>query len=204
MPDGKKTNLTAKLKVKFFNEDYDSPSDAAALRVSRRGRPDGKFVLRQRPLRHLEARGRRLAAENLTKIGREQKIRFRSCACAAPRTTPSRTAAIDLSKPLLLGAENLHTRDTGFYRLEPGGTPKMLVMGARALRHADEGEGRRRVPAHGADVLRLPRLLRHRRRTSTRLKRVTDINPQVKEFNWGKAELVHYKSTDGVAAVAAS
>ena len=27
---------------------------------------------------------------------------------------------------------------------------------------------------------------------------MTDVNPQVREFNWGKAELVHYKSADGV------
>ena len=56
-----------------------------------------------------------------------------------------RTAGIDLSKPLLLAAENLHTRDTGFYRLEPGGTPKLLVMGARNYGAADEGEERRRA-----------------------------------------------------------
>jgi dipeptidyl aminopeptidase/acylaminoacyl peptidase len=29
------------------------------------------------------------------------------------------------------------------------------------------------------------------------LKRVTDINPRVKNYNWGKAELIHYTSSDG-------
>ena len=29
------------------------------------------------------------------------------------------------------------------------------------------------------------------------LKRVTDINPKVKEYNWGKAELIKYTSTEG-------
>jgi dipeptidyl aminopeptidase/acylaminoacyl peptidase len=31
------------------------------------------------------------------------------------------------------------------------------------------------------------------------VKRVTDTNPKIREYNWGKAELVHYKSADGVA-----
>ena len=58
-PDGKKTNLTAKLKVKFFNEDDDTPSDAAALRAGRRGPPDEQVRARLRPLRRLEGRRRR-------------------------------------------------------------------------------------------------------------------------------------------------
>ena len=29
------------------------------------------------------------------------------------------------------------------------------------------------------------------------IKKVTDIQPKVREFNWGKAELVHYTSLDG-------
>ena len=30
------------------------------------------------------------------------------------------------------------------------------------------------------------------------VRRVTDVNPRVREFNWGQAELVHYKSADGL------
>ena len=40
--------------------------------------------------------------------------------------------SIDVTKPLLLGAENLTTHDTGFFRLEPGASPKLLLMGARS------------------------------------------------------------------------
>jgi dipeptidyl aminopeptidase/acylaminoacyl peptidase len=97
---------------------------------------------------------------------------------------------------MLLRAEDLHTRDTGFYRLDPGGKPKMLVMGAR-----DYG-----VPtkAKNADVLLMT--------VSTffdypdyyvtssdfrEIRRVTDINPRKAEFNWGRAELIHYRSLDG-------
>ena len=44
VPDGKKTNLTAKLGVKFFDEDHDVPSEPSPYRTAE-WTTDGKFVL---------------------------------------------------------------------------------------------------------------------------------------------------------------
>ena len=199
VPDGKRTNLTAKLKVKFFNEDDDHPGDAAARR-SAAWTTDGKFVLvnDRYDIWKLAADGS--SAENLTKIGRAQRDPLHAPPRAAQDDDDEPVRGVDLSKPLLLGAENLHTRDTGFYRLEPGAASRrLLVMGARALRPAD---ARRRTrtsylltvqtfsdyPDYYVTDAGLPRTqARHRHQPEGR-----------SEFNWGKAELVHYKSTDGV------
>ena len=195
VPDGKRTNLTANLKVNFFDEDDDHPGASRPA-----GQPqwttDGKFVLvnDRYDVWKLAADGS--SAENLTKVGRAQKVRF-SLLRVSVQDEPDASRGVDLAKPQLLGAENLHTRDTGFYRLEPGvKEPKLLIMGARRY-----GTPTR---AKDADVYVLsvqsfstPPDYYVTGPDFHDLRRVTDVNPRVKDFNWGKAELVHYTSTDG-------
>ena len=195
VPDGKKVNLTAKLGVKFFEEEHDSPSDPPSY-GGVMWATDGKSVLvsDRYDIWKLAADG--TGAENLTKIGRTRGIRFTLLRPRSPEDrTPSRRE-MDLSKPHLLGAVNLTTRDTGFYRLEPGATPKMLLMGARGYSFPTK--------AKDADVylLTVQSFSEYPDYYVTgpdfhELKRVTDINPKVKEYNWGKAELIKYTSTDG-------
>jgi dipeptidyl aminopeptidase/acylaminoacyl peptidase len=194
IPDGKKVNLTEKLAVKFFNEDDDHPGKPPAA-----GQPqwttDGKFVLvnDRYDIWKLAADGS--SAENITKIGRPQQIRF-TLTRVATEDDAEPVRGVDLSKSHLLQAENLHTRDTGFYRLEPGAQPKLLVMGAR----------RYGVPTRAKNanvyILTVQTFYDFPDYYVTgpdfhELKRVTDINPKVREFNWGKAELIHYSSADG-------
>src|SRR5690606_7021234 len=113
-----------------------------------------------------------------TKVGRESNLRFRYVRIAEPDAEPDR--GIDLTKPLLLAAENLETRDTGFYRLEPGGSPKLLVMGAR--RYSPNV-----VRAKDADVylFQISTFSDHpdfyvADRDFREVLRVTDINPRVR------------------------
>jgi dienelactone hydrolase len=195
VPDGKKANLTAKLGVKFVNEDHDTPTVAPPYGPAQ-PTTDGTFVLLRDRFDIWKVALDGSSAENLTKVGRARGIEF---TIARPRVAEDRTPEreIDLSKPLLLSAEAQSTRDTGFYRLEPGGAPQLLIMGARKytalLKAKDTGACLLTVQsfAHypdyyvaGADF--------------HELKRVSDLNPQVTEYNWGRAELVNYKSSDGV------
>lgn len=197
LPDGRKTNLSAGLGVKFFNEEWDSPSEAPAYGMMGWTKEYDAILVRDRyDVWKLPLKGGKPV--NLTKVGRESGIEFR----ILPQPKDEEDEAddrkgVDLSKPLLLAAENVRTLDTGFYRLEPGSSPKKLIM-----------EPRRFGPpakAKNADVYLL---------TSTtfydspnyyvsdssfkKLQQVTDINPRTKEFIWGKSELVHYRSADGV------
>lgn len=194
VPDGMKVNLTEKLKVKFYNEDDDHPHAPPPA-----GQPqwtaDGKYILvnDRYDIWKLAADGS--SAENLTKIGRPQHIRFTLTRVPTDdETEPARS--VDLSKPHLLAAENLRTRDTGFYRLEPGSEPKLLVMGARRY-----GTPTR---AKNANVYLLTVQTFYdfpdyfvTDANFHELKRVTDANPKLREYNWGKAELIHYSSADG-------
>jgi dipeptidyl aminopeptidase/acylaminoacyl peptidase len=196
VPDGKKTNLTGGMKVKFFNEDFDSPMEAPAY-GNFGWTSDGKSVLVADKYDVWKIAADGSSAENVTKTGRKLQTRFRILRVSAgDDDTPTDDRGIDLTKTVLLAAENLHTRDTGFYRLEPGAEPKMLVMGARRYGPPTK--------AKNADVylLTVSSFYDYPDYYTTgpdfhELKRVTDINPKVREFNWGKSEIVHYRSADG-------
>ncbi len=86
----------------------------------------------------------------------------------------------------------------GFYRLEPGSAePKLLVMGARSYGLP--------IKAKDADtyLLTISTFYDYPDCFVTaadfrEFKRVTDANPKKAGFLWGKADLVRYKSPDGV------
>ncbi len=195
VPDGKKTNLTSKLGVKFFDEEHDTPNEAPAYGISQ-WTTDGKSILVSDRYDIWKIAADGSGAANLTKIGRAQGIRFTLLRPRSPDDRSPIERTVDLGKPHLLGAENLTTRDTGFYRLEPGAAPKMLLMGARGYGFPTK--------AKDADVyiLTVQTFSQYPDYYVTtpdfhELKRVTDINPKVKDYNWGKAELIKYTSTDG-------
>lgn len=195
VPSGKKVNLTEKLPVRFYDELDDHPGPPRAA-----GQPqwtsDGRSVLvnDRYDVWLLAADGS--AAENLTKIGRSTQTRF--TITRVPTGDDAETPrGVDLTRPVLLAAENQHTRDTGFYRLEPGGTPRLLIMGAR----------RYGVPlrAKNADIYLLTVQSFSEfpdyfvtNASFHELKRVTNANPHIKNYNWGRAELIHYASADGL------
>jgi dienelactone hydrolase len=214
LPDGKKTNLTAKLPVKFFNEEHDTPDEPRPYGPAQWS-ADEKHILISDKFDLWKVAVDGSSAENLTKIGRELNTRFRllrlSDTAAAetppgpPPTEPTgegppraeSAAGFDLSKTWVLAAENLLTRDNGFYRLEPGQKPRLLIMAPRRFgnpiqaKSADSYVLTAGTFSDYADYYATDRDFRE-------LRKITDIQPRVREFNWGKAELVNYTSADGV------
>jgi dipeptidyl aminopeptidase/acylaminoacyl peptidase len=195
VPDGKRVNLTEKLSVRFYDELDDHPGSPRAA-----GQPlwssDGRFVLvnDRYDIWKLAADGS--TAENITKIGRGNQTRFTIVSLpTSDETEPSK--GVDLTRSLLLAAENLHTRDTGFYRLEQGKTPQLLIMGARRYGLP--------IRAKHADIylLTVQTFSEYPDYFATNshfheLKRITNSNPIIKTYNWGRAELIHYSSADGI------
>ena len=194
VPDGKKTNLTAALSAKFFNEDTDTPSIPTAY-GSAGWTKDGNSVLiyDRYDIWRISPDG--TGAKNLTAgYGRAHDIRLRYV-----RTeTDPRERWIDGSKPLLLSGENLKTFDQGFFRASvDGGEPKQLVMAAKSFSAP--------VKAKDADVYLLTGQTFHEfpdllttDGTFKELRKVSDANPQKAGLLWGSAELVAFHNVDGV------
>jgi dipeptidyl aminopeptidase/acylaminoacyl peptidase len=180
--------------VKFFNEEDDHPH--APPPYGQQGwTADGKHVLLydRFDLWKLAADGSN--AVNITKIGRKLNTRFRLVNLRDEDEEEIR--GIDVSKPLLFAAENLKTRDSGFFRVEPGSPAKALTMAAKRFGTP--------VKAKKADTLLLTAQTYSdfpdyfaTTPSFAELTRVTDINPQLRTFNRGTAELIHYTNADGV------
>ncbi|HYV23834.1 MAG TPA: prolyl oligopeptidase family serine peptidase [Pyrinomonadaceae bacterium] len=190
---GGKVNLTKSLGVNFFNEDNDTPELPNAYGLAGWTKDDRDVLIYDRfDVWQVSPDGN--GAKNLTDgLGRRDHLQLRYV-----RLDP-KERSIDPAKPLLLHAENLDTRDEGFYRDRVGGSlPEKLLMGAKGYNNPTK--------ARDADVLMF---------TASRFdefpdiwitdsnfrapKKITNGDAQRAQFNWGTAELVNFKNTDGVA-----
>ena len=190
--DGRTVNLTASLGVPFFDEDNDTPSTPGSYGFAGWTKDDRQVLIYDRyDIWQLGPDGS--GAKNLTDgVGRKEKTQFRYV-----RLDP-KERSIDPTKPMLLHAENQETLDSGFYRDRvDGGLPQKLLMADKDFNNP--------AKAKDADVLML---------TASRfdqfpdvwvtnssfgeLKRVTNGDAQRGQYNWGTAELVNFKNTDGV------
>ena len=189
---GAKVNLTKSLGVNFFNEENDTPELPPAYGLGGWTKDDRDVLIYDRyDVWQVSPDGS--SARNLTDgVGRRDKLEFRYV-----RLDP-KEKFIDPAKPLLLRAENQETRDSGFYRDRiNGGLPEKLLMGARNYSNPTK--------AKDADVLIF---------TASRFdefpdlwtsdislknpKKISNGDAQRAPFNWGSAELVNFRNTDGV------
>jgi dipeptidyl aminopeptidase/acylaminoacyl peptidase len=190
---GAKVNLTKSLGVNFFNEDNDTPELPNSYGLAGWTKDDVSVLIYDRfDVWQVSPDG--TGAKNLTDgVGRRDKIELRYV-----RLDP-KERSIDPAKPLLLHAENEETRDSGFYRDRiGGGLPEKLIMGAKDYNNPTK--------AKDAEVLLF---------TASRFdefpdvwitdanfkapKKISNGDAQRAQFNWGSAELVNFRNTDGVA-----
>jgi dipeptidyl aminopeptidase/acylaminoacyl peptidase len=206
---GQRINLTSKLPVKFFVETWDQPSEAPAYGFAG-WTTDAKYVLLDDRYDVWKVAIDGSGAQMLTAgLGRKTQTQLRlirsgipglPIAPGAPGTagTDEIQRGTDLSKPLLLKAVNEYTRDEGFYRLEPGANePKLLIMGARAYGNPIRAKDAETYLLTISTFSDYPDWFLTDK-NFREFKRVTNANPKMKEFVWGRSELVRYKNTDGV------
>ena len=189
---GKRINLTAKLKEKFFDEEFDTPSTRSSYGIDGWTKDRKAVLISDRfDIWKFPLDGSK--PTNLTQIGREKKLRFSITGVEED----FETNAIDLNEPMLLAVTNEVTRDEGFYRYLPKHTPKLLMMSGRNYGRPTISDDGSRYIFTAQTFYDYPDYYVSDKDFSE-MKRVTDINPKIRDFNWGKAEVVHYTSADGV------
>ncbi|MCX6614213.1 MAG: prolyl oligopeptidase family serine peptidase [Acidobacteria bacterium] len=197
---GTEANLTNGLSFAFANEDYDSPGRPGPYAGAFWTRDGKSILLHDRfDVWQISPDGR--LAKNLTDgTGRMRSIQFR-----VVRTDPEeRQDGLDQTKPILLRAESLESRETGFFvdTVDGSAEPRQLIWSNKNYSAP--------IKAKSADVLMLtastfreyPDVLI----TNSEMKsfnKVTDANPQMAGFNWGTSELMNFRSTEGQALKAA-
>lgn len=184
--------LTQRTNVKFADEeddhpDYPSPYGAAGWTTD-----DQLFIAYDRyDLWALDPSNNK-APVNLTKVGRQEKIVFRYV------QLDNEERFIDPSKELLLSAFNETTKASGYYKLslKDGKLTKLLMDNYRfgGTVKAKLGnqilftrESFREFPDVWTSDVNL-----------TTPKKISDANPQIKNYFWGNVELVNWTSLDNI------
>ena len=205
---GKTVDVTGPVKgVEFSNPTGETPSIDPAWGLAGWTTGDkSMLVYDQYDVWELDPAGVKPALVVTDSVGRKSHIEFRVTlhggggrggrgggAAAAGEDR----GVIDPSKPLMLSAVNTETMASGFYRDQLGATraPEPVVMADVAYgapikaAKADEYLVTKSTFEMFPDLWVGPSL--------TQLSRITDANPQQKDYNWGTVELVHWTSSDG-------
>ena len=194
---GQTRNLTEGLPVSFVNVEDDHNLDRPAI-PPQGWSADGQSVLLtdRWDIWNVPVRGGR--AVNLTVNGREQGIRYQRRLVFDPRERD-----FDLKKPLLLAAYGERTKQEGVARVEPGRPGARMLMTADArlafqkARNADTYVFTQQTVRDYPDYW-----VTNGRFASPR--RLTDVNPQQREFAWSSgAKLVEYVTDKGDSLQAA-
>ena len=201
MSDGATRNVTGALPVAFHREDHDTPSEPGPYGAAGWAKDSRSFLVYDRyDVWQIFADG--AEPRNLTAgAGRKAKIEFRLQRIEPPNEEEE--PGVDTAKPLTLRGESEETRETGFFRVPPGGgEPQRLLWGPRYYRYLTR--------AREADVLAI---------TAQRFDEYPDVHltnssfaaprkataggAQMQPFLWGSAELIRYRNADGVPLAAA-
>ncbi len=188
----KTLKLTQAVKVKFADEEDDHPDYPSPYGAAGWTNDDQLFIAYDRYDLWAFDPSNNKAAVNLTKVGRQEKIVFRYIKLDAEERY------IDPTKELLLSAFHETTKAAGYYKLSlKDGKLTKLVMdnyrfgGTVKAKLANQilftRESFREFPDVWTADLNL-----------AALKKISDANPQMKNFNWGSVELVNWTSLDNI------
>ncbi|MGV3614253.1 MAG: prolyl oligopeptidase family serine peptidase [Fimbriimonas sp.] len=107
---------------------------------------------------------------------------------------------VDPKTPMLLSALNTQTMDNGFYRddVMGAGYPEKIMMAPKRFGAPTKAKGADRILFTRQDFIEYPDVWVADNLKFENPRKLTDANPQQKDYNWGKAELVTWTSNDGV------
>ena len=207
---GKLADIGAGAKdVHFENETDDHPSEPPAWGLAGWTKGDKSVLLYDHfDVWELDPSGVRPPVVVTDSVGQRDSIQFRLAeggrggrgggrGRGGPGAANDDRGVIDPAEPLLLHALNTETMASGFYRDRLGvrKAPEKIVMADVAYgtpikaAKADEWMLTRSTFVEFPDLWVGPSL--------TQLTKISDANPQQKEYNWGTAELVRWRNADG-------
>jgi dipeptidyl aminopeptidase/acylaminoacyl peptidase len=191
--DAKTSKLNRNLRVKFADEENDSPDYPAQYGSVGWTANDKQFLVYDRyDIWAFDPSSAQAEPINLTKIGRQEKIVFRYL-----KLDPE-DRFIDPSKEMLLSAFNETTKASGYYKLSLADKKlTKLIMdnyrfsGTVKAKNANQvlftRESFREFPdVWTADV------------NFNSPKKISDGNPQIKNYFWGNVEMVSWTSLDNI------
>ncbi len=189
--NAKPVDLTRGIKTSLANELHDTPSAAGSYGNAGWLDGDKALLLYDRfDIWQVDPTGK-VAAKCLTGgQGRKNKIRYRALRLDSEQRT------INPANSITLSAFNEQNKSSGFCTLGVDGkitTHLMLdesVSGLRKAKNSDVVMFSRQTFRNCPDIWASTMAFQN-------VSRISDSNPQQKNYKWGSAELVGYKSADG-------
>ena len=188
---GKKVNLTVTTGTKMGAEDNDMPDDAAPYGIAGWEQNDKNVLIYDRyDIWSVDpATG---AAVNLTNgIGRKNKLIFRY------EITDPEEKFIASKKMLWMLVQNDDTKQWGYYKKALGSTadPEKVIVAPLSYSNLQKAKNADEFIYTKASYIQSPDLyLSADMKTETKL---SAINPQQEQYNWGTAELVEWTTPKG-------
>lgn len=189
----KKINLTAGLSVPFYQELHDSPSLPGSYGTAGWLEKDAAIIIYDRfDLWQIDPKNPS-QAKNLTRgEGRKSSQVYRR------QTIDRDEKSINPSKELLLSAFNEETKDAGYYIGDIKGekAPQKIIMTPHAYSRLTKAENSDEIIINRSTYSENPDLYLGDLSFKS-LQKVSNLNPQQANVNWGTVELVSFMTDDG-------
>jgi dipeptidyl aminopeptidase/acylaminoacyl peptidase len=195
---GNAVNISAGVPVALDDETHDTPMIPPPYGFAGWTSDDAELLIYDRnDIWAVDAAGKR-APRNVTEgVGSERGLRFRYV------QLDREEESIPVDRPMLLSAFDRTTKASGFYRDRVTGSDRPQELLMQAARFGSQ-YGSRMLKADDADVVLFTREsfrefpdLWVADLSFDDMRRVSEANPQMAEYGWGTAELVHWRSSDG-------
>ncbi len=192
---GKIVNLTESVPYALYDERDDHPYRPGPYGTAGWLDDSGGFLVYDRYDIWLTDPTGRKAARNITReTGRKNSIRLRYV-----KLDPE-AESISSDRPLLLSAFNERTKQAGFYRLDPAHdrAPVKIVMDDYRYTNPIKARSAGTIIYTRESFELFPDILASASIDFANPRKISTANPQQQEYRWGTAELVSWRSTDGI------
>ncbi len=205
LESGKNVDIDGVAKASFLDTDDDHPYEKP-IWGSGGWTKDGSVLLYDK-YDVWQVNPEKGTSTSLTRgVGAQQKIQFRVARLTGGGGRGGRGGGgaaaaadeegLDLSKPLTLSAYGDLTKKSGYYTVTAGKAPTPLIWDDKSIGGAQKADSSDRVIFTQQSFTEFPDLWIARTDFAAP-KKLTDVNPQMKEFLWGKRMLVDYTNSKG-------
>ena len=207
---GKTHNLTDAIGVAFWNESHDSPSLPGAYGSGGWREADAAFLVYDKyDIWEVDPAGIKPPVSLTDGFGRKQQYTFRILRLDedAPGGPPAGGARmprvaepIKAKEMLYFNAFDHGSKFGGFYckdQSKKGATMQRLILDGYAYQQLQRSKDGKVFTFARNNFNESPNLWMTRDLFKTQTK-LSDINPQQKDYIWGTAELIHWTSTNGI------
>lgn len=189
----KTTKLNKDLKIKFADEEDDHPDYPGRYGAAGWTANDERFIAYDRyDLWAFDPEGITLPV-NLTRIGRQQKIKFRYV------QLDTEERFIDPNKEMLLSAFDETTKASGYYTLSmKDGKLTKRIMDGFLFDDVVKAKQANQLLFTRESFREFPDVWTTADINFSSIKKISEANPQMKDYFWGTVSLVSWTSLDNV------